>query len=44
MSIFTVTGKDLGAVVSNNIKSPKDLEPYLTETYRALLHEFDTGR
>ena len=20
------------------------LEPYLTETYRALLHEFDTGR
>src|SRR5207245_7093002 len=26
VSLFTVTGKDLGAVVSKNIKSPKDLE------------------
>jgi len=26
VSLFTVTGKDLGAVVSKNIKTPKDLE------------------
>jgi NitT/TauT family transport system substrate-binding protein len=26
VSLFTVTGKDLGAVVSKNVKSPKDLE------------------
>ena len=26
VSLFTVTGKDLGAVVSKNVKTPKDLE------------------